>query len=55
MSFLFSFAPTDVFLVGLSFYKNEIGHKEPILLLKTVGLGRYQKMLVLKLLSIQPG
>lgn len=50
MSFFFSsFVFTDVFLVGLSFYKDEIGHKESILLLKTGGLERYRKILTGKL------
>lgn len=52
-----SFVSTDVFLVGLSFCKDEIGHKESILLLKTGGLGRYEKMLASNLAaySIQSG
>lgn len=40
-----SFVFTDVFLVGLSFCKDETGHKASILLVKTGGLERYQKML----------
>lgn len=43
------------FLGWPHFCKDEMGHKKSILWLKTVGLRRYQKMLALNLLNIQPG